>query len=332
MDLDTLDKKILWHLDYDARVPFTELAQTLGISKQGLNSRLNKLTEAQLISGYYAIIDTHRLGLLTYRVYLRLNSTNPKSSEKLIKQLCNHQLTLFVGTLSGSWDLEVVFTARNFIHFNELLKELSEPFSELVHRSNISMTPVVYALRRDYLLEDSRKPNLEPSYGFEPDHSKWDETDFQILGRLAVAGRTNYDELGRECGVTNHTAKNRVLRLEEEKVIRGYRANISAASLGRGYVKALISLAPMNRKQTLSFYTACAKSSFVVYLTEVLGSWQLEIEAEVTRLTELDELVRGLRTRFPHLIIDYDIVTVLAIKKLNYLPGGSATIELRRQP
>ena len=177
-----LDKQILWHLDYDARVPFTALADMLGISKQGLNARLNNLIENQVLTGYYAVIDTHRLGLLTYRVYLRLHSTKPRAVEKLIKVLSDHQLTLFVGTLSGSWDLEVVFTARNYIHFNELLKELAVPLSEHVYRSNISMTPVVYGLRRDYLLTEVRKTPLRQSYGFEPGLYEWDELDFKLLG------------------------------------------------------------------------------------------------------------------------------------------------------
>lgn len=56
MEIDTLDKNILWHLDYDARVSFIDLAKTLNISKQGLNSRLNKLTDSQIIKGYYARI------------------------------------------------------------------------------------------------------------------------------------------------------------------------------------------------------------------------------------------------------------------------------------
>lgn len=325
IELDKIDRDILWNLDLDARLPLTDLAGKIGLSKQGLNYRLNKLTETGIIKGYYAIIDTHRLGLLTYRLYLRLTSTSPAKTEKFLKMLCKHPNTLFVGTLTGSWDLEVVFTARNFIHFSNLIKELHEPFGGAIYRSNMSMTPVCYGLRRDYLISPQRKGPLTPSYGFEPDKNAWDELDFEILGALAVDGRITYDELARRFDVTNHTAKSRMLKLEKANVIRGYRADINTRLLGRQYVKALISLAPMSLKQERELYAACIKNSFVVYLTEVLGTWQLEIESEVTSVSELDEMIRSLRSRFPSLITDYDTVVVSEVKKLNYLPSGSAS-------
>lgn len=331
ISLDNTDRKILWHLDLDARTPLTDLATAVGLSKQGLNYRLKKLTESGLIRGYYAIIDTHRLGLLTYRIYVRLASTSTAKTEKLLKLLCNHSHTLFVGTMTGSWDLEVVFVARNFIHFSNIIKELHEPFGGSIYRSNISMTPVCYGLRRDYLLSEVRKSPLTPSYGFEPDGTEWDELDFEILGVLATDGRATYDDLGRRFGVTNHTAKNRLMKLEGAQVIKGYRADINTKMLGREYVKALISLAPMSRKQERELYSACIKYSFVVYLTEVLGTWQLEIESEVERLSDLDEAVRTLRAKFPNLIADYDTVTVTEVKKLNYLPSGKATREILKK-
>lgn len=327
-DLDKIDREILWNLDLDARIPLTDLASRVGLSKQGLNYRLNKLTESGIIKGYYAIIDTHRLGLLTYRLYLRLTSTSPAKTEKLLKLLCKHPNTLFVGTLTGSWDLEVVFTARNFIHFSNILKDLHEPFGTAIYRSNMSMTPVVYGLRRDYLLSPVRKGPLTPSYGFEPDGTVWDDLDFEILGALAVDGRITYDELARRFNVTNHTAKSRMLKMEKAHVIQGYRADINTKLLGRHYVKALISLAPMSLKQERELYAACVKNSFVVYLTEVLGTWQLEIESEVASVGELDEMIRSLRARYPSLITEYDTVVVSEVKKLNYLPSGSATREI----
>ena len=43
MSLDKIDLKILYDLDYNARISLTELSARVGISKQNLNYRLKKL-------------------------------------------------------------------------------------------------------------------------------------------------------------------------------------------------------------------------------------------------------------------------------------------------
>ncbi len=326
--MDTTDREIVWGLDLNERISLTELAEKIGISKQALNGRLQKLTERGILTGHYAIIDTHRLGLLTYRAYLRLSSISPKASTRLIQLLAKHKNTLFVGTLSGMWDLEVVFVARNFIHFNELLRDLYEPFSTLVYRSNISMTPVVYSFKRDYLVTDKRKPSLPLSYGFEPGPDSWDELDYGILASLSKDARASFDSIARELKVTSNTVKSRVAKLEEKGIIRAYRPLVSIEHLGRIYAKALICCAPMSRKELETLYRRFSQNVSVVYLTEVLGSWQLEVEAEVTDVSELEELVRTVRSEFPQKVLEYDTVVVRQVHKLNYLPGGTATKDL----
>ena len=77
---------------------------------------------------------------------------------------------------------------------------------------------------------------------------------------------------------------------------------------------------------------ACGKPACVVYLTEVLGKWQLEIEAEVEQASELDTIIQSLRRDFPGVIVDFDIVTVTKEHKLNYLPSGKMTRKLISGP
>ena len=43
MRLNKIDLKILYNLDYNARISLTDLSQGVGISKQNLNYRLKKL-------------------------------------------------------------------------------------------------------------------------------------------------------------------------------------------------------------------------------------------------------------------------------------------------
>ncbi|BAK65384.1 proline dehydrogenase transcriptional activator [Sphingobium sp. SYK-6] len=62
-NLDAFDRKILDILLRDGRIPITELAAQVGLSKTPCQNRVRKLQETGVIRGYRAIIDPRRLGL-----------------------------------------------------------------------------------------------------------------------------------------------------------------------------------------------------------------------------------------------------------------------------
>lgn len=326
--LDDIDKTILWELDLDARVSVTELGRRLDLSKQAISYRLQKLFVNGFILSQIAVIDIHRLGLLTYRLYLRLTATGAKSSERFIEYLIKHKYTLFVGTFSGNWDVEVVFTARNFIHFGEMFKDIRAQFGDVIYRYDISMTPAVHNFRRDYLVKRPRKYAPLRTYGGEPVAHSFDTLDFQILELLSVDSSIGYDAIAEQIGTSGNTVKMRIRRLTEAEIIKGYKTNANASLLGRQYVKALLKLAPLKPRDEKAFFASSAKPSCVLYLTEVLGSWQLELEAEVERTSELDEVISSLRSEYPGVIIDFETLVVTKECKLNYLPPGKTAREI----
>lgn len=74
--LDATDMKILNALLTDARLPMTELAKRVGLSKTPVALRIRKMEEMGLITGYRAILSPLKLGLthVTY-VEVRLSDT-----------------------------------------------------------------------------------------------------------------------------------------------------------------------------------------------------------------------------------------------------------------
>ena len=50
-------------------MPLTEIAKKVGLNKDVVRYRIEKLEKEKVILGYYALIDTHKLGYLTIRIY-----------------------------------------------------------------------------------------------------------------------------------------------------------------------------------------------------------------------------------------------------------------------
>jgi Lrp/AsnC family leucine-responsive transcriptional regulator len=61
-DLDGYDEAILRQLAADGRMPVTELARRIGLSKSPTQARLKRLEEAGIITGYRALLDPVKLG------------------------------------------------------------------------------------------------------------------------------------------------------------------------------------------------------------------------------------------------------------------------------
>ncbi|GAB3590281.1 Lrp/AsnC family transcriptional regulator [Angustibacter peucedani] len=68
-----------------------------------------------------------------------------------------------------------------------------------------------------------------------------DAVDRQLVEALRENGRASWAELGRLVGMSGPSVQDRVRRLEERGVIRGYRADVSAPAVGLG-VSALVDL------------------------------------------------------------------------------------------
>lgn len=70
---------------------------------------------------------------------------------------------------------------------------------------------------------------------FDPDYVP-DETDWRILDELQRDGRISFTELGRRVAMSSPAVTERVRRLEEVGIIRGYRAVVDPARIGRPIV------------------------------------------------------------------------------------------------
>ena len=327
MSLNKTDLKILWNLDYNARITISKLAKQVNISKQNLNYRLKKLIKDEILLGFMSVIDIHQLGYLTYRTYFRFKNVNEKKEKEIIEYFKNHCQILWFVSISGSWDLEAVFTARNSIHFNNILKKVKEDLGNYFSKYNTSSSIFNYHFKRDYLLNKKREDFSPKYYGFEPKQKKLDQLNVEILIQLSKNCRQNNQKIATKLNVTYHTIKNRIKIMEKNKIIQSHRTLINLKKINRKFFKALIKLNNPTKEDEKKIYTFCSQYNFVVYLVEILGEWQLELETEVENQEEFIELLRKIRNKFPELILDYEILQVTKEHKLNYLPMGNKILE-----
>ncbi len=72
-----------------------------------------------------------------------------------------------------------------------------------------------------------------------------EDTDAQIVRLLAADGRLSFTDLGRETGLSTSAVHQRVRRLEQRGVLRGYQASVDHESLGLA-ITAFVSIKPID--------------------------------------------------------------------------------------
>ena len=316
--LDKKDKEILFELDMNARMPLTQLAKKVRLSPQTVKYRVGQLEKKGVIRGYVTFFDASKFGYLYYRLYIRYENVSIENEKRIIEYFQKHDNVVWCISTSGRWDLEVLFTARNFIHFNKILKEAYAKFPNKLHNNLTSVSIANYHQKRGYLL--NKKTEVQLSYGGEPEIVKIDNVDKKIIKLINQNARLTSAEIGGKLNLNYKTIQLRIKKLEEKGIIQAYRTWIDFQKINSLYYKSLIKLRKFPKEEENKILSFCAQNPNVVYLITCVWPWDIELEVETQEEKKFLEILRSFRELMGDLIIDYENLTVTAEHKLNYCP------------
>lgn len=316
--LDKKDKQILFELDLNARIPLTKLAQKVNLSPQTTKYRIEQLEKRGIIRKYVAFFDVSKFGYLYYRLYIRFENVTIEDEKRIIEYFQKHKNVVWFISTSGRWDLEVLFVARNFIHFNNLLKETYEKFPGRLHNNVASVSIANFHHPRGYLLD--KKTEVQISYGGEPEKIEIDGIDKKIIKLINQNARLTNSEIGMKLNLNYKTIQARIKRMEKVGIIQAYRTWIDFFKFGSSYHKALISLRKFTKEEEKKVLSFCKQHPNIIYLITCVWPWNVEIEVESFEEKTFLDILRSFRELMGELIIDYETLTIYAEHKLNYCP------------
>jgi DNA-binding Lrp family transcriptional regulator len=316
--LDKKDRHILFELDLNARIPLTELAKRVRLSPQTTKYRLEQLEKRGVIRGYVTFFDVSKFGYLYYRLYIRYENVTIGDEKRIIDYFKGHKNVVWFISTAGRWDLEVLFVARNFIHFNQMLKDVYGHFPGKLHNNVTSVSISNFHHPRGYLINE--KTQTQISYGGEPAKVKIDEVDKKIIRMINQDARLTNSEIGLELGLNYKTIQARIRRMEGTGIIRAYRTWIDFSKIGYTYYKSLVKLRKLTTRDERKILTFCRQNPNVIYLLTCAWPWDMEIEVECRSEREFLDIMRSFRELMSDLIIDYETLTAHAEHKLDYYP------------
>ncbi len=316
--LDIKDRKILYQLDINARQTNTRIAKSVGLSKESVAYRINRLVGNGVIKYFMTIIDTTKLDLLFFRTYVKFYSLTKTLEEDIIDFL-RARVGWFVN-IRGPWDINIATWARSVYEFRDFWNEFRDRYENHIDRHWTSLVTRMWHYSRSYLIEENAGKPAYDLLGENPVPVMIDMTDYRILEKLSTNGRMRFVEIAKSLGIGEKTVRDRVRNLIRNGVILRFRPFLDIEKLGYEYYKLHFRLRNMDSKTRRSLINYVHQHPHIVYMTEAIGGADLELEAHVRNTAELYGIIDSLRERFEGKILDCEFMQYIKENKFVYLP------------
>lgn len=116
-----------------------------------------------------------------------------------------------------------------------------------------------------------------------------DATDIKIINYLAEHGRATIKEIGQNVSLSSPAVTERIKRLEEQDVIKGYHAEVNYARLGKS-MQAMVSV-DVDLKKYDKFCEFCRGKESILSLVHIIGPYNALLMVAVADADELSRLL-----------------------------------------
>lgn len=315
MALDTIDKNILFELDKNSRVPVTALSKRLKLSRDRIGYRLKRLFDSGIIAKCSATINPYQIGHVVYKTYVRLERTHTRVAQ-FLKSLEEERRIYWYGECDGACDIIFGAYSKTPEEFSDLQDALFAQYGDIILESTVYTIVEAHFYRKHYLVGGGTDSF---SIGGSLNHRTLDATDTKILSALSENARYSLKELQDIVDAAPLTIANRIKKLEEQKVIVGYRVDLDLPKLGMSSFKAQIFLHNFSHDALDQIYQFAQANPYVSYIIRQLGPCKVEMEFEVESYDQYIRIVDDLRERYSRAIRSIDTIRIKR-QKFRWMP------------
>jgi Lrp/AsnC family transcriptional regulator for asnA, asnC and gidA len=131
--IDSLDKKILEILTKDARKPYLDIARTCKVSGAAIHQRVERLMNANIISGSQFNLSPKGMGYNTCAfIGIQLNLLTTKSHDEVYKKITQIPEIVECHHISGKYSLLVKVYTKSNEHLKNIIIEMVQSVKEIV--------------------------------------------------------------------------------------------------------------------------------------------------------------------------------------------------------
>jgi DNA-binding Lrp family transcriptional regulator len=316
--MDARDVTILKELDKNSRIPYQQIAKKINLSKDTVNYRIENMKKIGIIKGFHASINVGKLGYIGMRLLLKLYQVSPEKEQEIIQYLLDEQDLGWIVSVEGYWDINTYFYFKDINQMHIFYQNFIDKYSNYIEDKNFSIYYQVKAYSRDYLDKQLERQSFIIYENSDP--IEIDEKDTIILSLLGEDARTTILKMSQETGLTSKTVIERIKKLENEKIITGYRITLGLDKLNYTYYKIQITLfnSTMENKKQLIQYIR--ENPNIIFEDKLIGGDDIEFEFEAQTPDQIRSFIDDIRRKFSTIIKEYELLTYYKLHQERFFP------------
>lgn len=320
--VDSIDRQIIYWLYSNARLSFAELAKKVKLSKQAVKHRVEQLENLGVIKGYITLIDEAKLGFGEYDLWLQFGEMTESKKQELIKYAVDSLDTYGATAYSLRWDLAVGVQARNINEFDLIWSnEIFPKFAPYLREYQISLLTKLSIFPKKYLVKENRGKSEEEFVSLvTTEKIELEEKDKAILKVLDQNPRQHVYEIAEKVGCSEKTVREKIKRMEKERVITGYRASIHPSKFGYSQYELFLKLKNSGKEEEKKLYGFCQQHPNITMYMKCIGKWDLDIVIETESIDEFQDIVSTFRNKFSDSVLGYEFALNKGDYKFSYYP------------
>ena len=324
--IDLKDKKIVEILSRNSRTPVNRIAKILGYSKEVVKYRIEKLIKENIITDFYAVINSSKLGYNRFNIYLEFHNLTKQDEEEVVGYLLGHSNISWVITTSGKWDFMIQVYTKTISELDEILMEISSKFVNLLKDYELYIVTQFHHIRPKFISEKIKSEEIKNlPYHHElslknEEKLNVDNKDIKILKLLEKNSRMSVLDIGRKLNLSKDIVQYRIKKLVKQKLITDFMLRVNWSSLGYQYYSVLLKLKNIDEKKRRKMIDSLKARKEVIAVFVQIGHWNLCIQSIVKDAVELKKLISEIKELFRDIIEDNESVLYFNQYRFTYLP------------
>lgn len=315
--IDTHDRKILYELDKNSSISLSQLSKKLRRSKQFILYRMKQLEKANIIAGYNAIIDMSKFGYFTFRVYLKFQQMTLDDEKKFVDYLIKEQNQIWTITqIHSKWDYAIFFGVKSISDFHAIWDSILKIYKKNLVSYNVSIYEPIYNFNKSFFMDKQAEP-VERVYG-SGKREEIDATDLKIIEAFSINVRQSSLQIAKKIGISSDSVRRRIRKLEDKKIIVGYKIGLNAEPLG--YVSYRVDLHLSSTERNSEIHEFCKMHKNIYQINKTIGSADFEIEVIVKDQVHLLQVLNEIKERFSSSVNYVEFFGFSVYYILHYIP------------
>jgi Lrp/AsnC family transcriptional regulator, leucine-responsive regulatory protein len=313
--LDKKDRKIMRELDMEGRLPLSIIAKRVGLSKEVVNYRVNKLQSQGIVRGFYTIVDAISLGYLVGKFMIKLHGISSAMHKEFVGYCKDNPGISWVVLLEGAWNIGLIIQAKDIRKINDVWTDLQLRYGTYIDSTTIvfSTKAAHFPYRHLYGADNSKRIIIGDVQG-----NAIDADDTKILNAISVDARIPLTDLAKKVKMRPAKTRYHLNEMIRKGIIKGFRTSFDDHKLGFMYYKIFLFLNSCTKERYKGLYNHMAAHPNVTMFVENLAPFMAEISVVVKSTLEIYDFISELQASFSDIIKSHKSVYTSHFVKISY--------------